>query len=158
KRITIAIRSNPPTLNSVIGGTANGKVPGVAEIEQLVHAGMAVLDDQGERRPQLSETLPSTDNGLWRLFPDGRMETVWKIRPNAAWHDGTPLSADDLAFTFMVVSDKRISVFRNPAYDFVESVDVVDPSTVVVRWKQPFIDADVMFSPSLAMPMPKHLL
>src|SRR5438046_1466334 len=76
KRITAAVRSNPPTVNSTVGGVANGKVPGVAEIESLVHSGMVVLDNQGQRRAALSEALPDTTNGLWRVFPDGQMETV----------------------------------------------------------------------------------
>src|ERR687888_576106 len=58
KRITVAVRSNPPTLSSIIGGTANGKVPGVTELEALVHAGLMILDDQGQRRAQLAEALP----------------------------------------------------------------------------------------------------
>jgi len=158
KRITVAVRSNPPNLNSTLSGTAIGKVPGVPEIEQLVHTGLEVLDDQGRRRAQLAETLPDTTNGLWRVFPDGRMETVWKIRPNASWHDGVPLTAADLAFTLTVVQDRSLSAFRNQTYDLIEGIDVEDPRTAVVRWKRPFIDADTMFSAGLAIPLPKHLL
>src|SRR5690349_17845314 len=66
KRIAAAVRSNPPTLSSIVGGTANGKVPGVAEIEQFVHSGLMVLDDQGARRAVLAEGLPDTANGGWR--------------------------------------------------------------------------------------------
>jgi peptide/nickel transport system substrate-binding protein len=158
KRIAVAVRSNPPTLSSIIGGTANGKVPGVAELEALVHAGLVVLDDQGQRRPQLAEALPDTTNGQWRVFPDGRMETVWKIRPNAVWHDGGQLTSDDLAFTLVVVQDKGLSAFRNQNYDLIEAVETPDPSTILVRWKRPFIDADTLFGPTLGMPMPKHIL
>src|SRR5205814_1297943 len=30
--------------------------------------------------------------------------------------------------------------------------------TIVVRWKQPYIEADTMFSQLLALPLPKHIL
>src|SRR5207302_5931303 len=80
------------------------------------------------------------------------------IKPNVQWHDGVPLSADDLAFTVPVGQDKDLPALGNAAYAAVESVDVIDPRTVVVRWRRPFIQADSMFTTSLALPLPKHLL
>src|SRR5207249_4148597 len=47
---------------------------------------------------------------------------------------------------------------REQALDFVESVEVPDPRTVTVRWKQPFIEADRLFSRRSVAPMPEHLL
>src|SRR5207248_1495528 len=157
RRITAAVRSNPPTLSSIVGGTANGKVPGVAEIEQFVHSGLMVLDDQGARRAVLAEALPDTANGGWQVFPDGRMETVWKIRGGSAWHDGASLTADDLVFTLMVVQDKSLPAFRNQNYELIESAEATDASTIVVRWRRPFIDADTLFGAALGMPMPRHI-
>jgi peptide/nickel transport system substrate-binding protein len=40
----------------------------------------------------------------------------------------------------------------------VESVEAVDPRTVTVRWKEPFIDANAMFGAEFAYPLPSHLL
>ena len=62
-------------------------------------AGLANVDDHGKLRAQLAEELPRTENGLWQLFPDGRMETTWRIRSDALWQDGTPFTTRDLLFT-----------------------------------------------------------
>src|SRR5438876_396802 len=73
-------------------------------------------------------------------------------------HDGTPFTSADMLFTAEVVQDREVGVFRNRAYDAIDSVTAPDPSTVTIKWKRPYIAADTMFSPNLGMPMPKHLL
>jgi ABC-type transport system substrate-binding protein len=67
-------------------------LPGIYNLEQLVNASLIELDGDGVVRPQLALATPSLENGQWRTFPDGRMETTWTIRPGAAWHDGQPLT------------------------------------------------------------------
>jgi peptide/nickel transport system substrate-binding protein len=159
KRVVAAIRGNPPTLSATISGASGrGKVPGVPQVETLVHAGLGVLDDTGERRPQLAEALPSVERGTWRVSPDGSMETSWTIRAGVLWHDGMPFTSDDLTFTAAILTDKAMSVFRERAYDLIESVEAPDARTVVVRWSRPYIDADLLFTHGLTLPMPRHVL
>src|SRR5213593_2874868 len=40
----------------------------------------------------------------------------------------------------------------------IEVVDAADDRTLTIRWKQPYIDADSLFSSGRALPLPKHLL
>lgn len=157
KRLLAAIQSDPIVLSSKIRLLGVG-IAGVSELERLVTAGATIQDDRGTLHPQLAETVPTIENGLWRLQPDGRMETTWKIRPSAKWHDGRPVSADDLIFTTRVVQDREIAAFREAAYDFIEALESPDPQTITVRWREPFIEADGMFSGERALPLPKHLL
>src|SRR5581483_8068577 len=137
-------------------------VPGAGTIEQLVNAGLGDVDGDGKIRPQLAEAIPSTENGLWKLLPDGQMETSWKIKPNAKWQDGTPVTASDFVFTTTVDQDTDLPILRNAGYQSVEAVLAPDPSTVVVRWKQPYIDPDTMFTSqsttAFGLPLPRHLL
>ena len=62
------------------------------------------------------------DHGLWKLLPDGRMESTWQIRDGAFWHDGTPFSSEDVLFTARVEQDRDLPIFRNVAYSNVESM------------------------------------
>lgn len=155
RRIVLAIMDNPPTLNERISTTGGGAVLGGAELERLVLTGLVRKDDRGVLRPQLAEAVPSTENGLWRVFPDGRMETTWRIRPDARWHDGAPFSSDDILFTAAVGQDRELPLTREAAYEYIEAIEARDPQTVTIRWKRPYIDADTMFDTS---PMPRHLL
>src|SRR5262245_48868689 len=78
KRITAAIRGDPHTVYQKLNPRSN--IPGIDALEQLVSSGLTVLDDQGNRQPQLAEAVPTIENGLWKVFPDGRMEMTWVIR------------------------------------------------------------------------------
>src|SRR5206468_4097237 len=101
------------------------------------HVGLVVEDDQAELHPALAEAVPSVENGLWRVFPDGRMETTWRIRSGAAWHDGAPFTSDDLVFTATVVMDKQLAELGDIAFESVDGIEAPDSRMVVVRWRQP---------------------
>lgn len=97
-------------------------------------------------RPQLAEAAPSVENGLWKVFPDGRRETSWRLKPGALWVDGTPVTAADLLSTAMVSQDRELPLFRHGAFDSVESVEPPDERSPLIRWRKPYIGADEMFS------------
>jgi peptide/nickel transport system substrate-binding protein len=140
---------------------AGGTVPGIGQFEMLVTAGLAVDDESGRLHAQLAEVVPTTENGQWELQPDGRMRVTWKIREGAVWHDGTPFTSEDLVFTARVGQDRELAVLRDPAYDMIEDVSAPDARTIVVSWKQPYINADRMFtsgSGGFAQPLPRHVL
>lgn len=144
KRIVAAIQGDPHTLYQDLNPAS--RVRGIDALEQLVAAGLTRGDQQGNPLPQLAEAVPTIENGLWKLFPDGRMETTWRIRDGARWHDETAFTSDDLVFTMTVVRDRELPIFGNFAYELIDEVLATDPRTVVVRWKQPFIEADILFS------------
>ncbi|MPZ15755.1 MAG: hypothetical protein GEU73_15260 [Chloroflexi bacterium] len=155
ERLAAAIMADPPVLNTKINpGTV--VTPGHGELERLVNVGLAIVDDQGVMREQLGEAVPTIENGLWNLLPDGRMETTWRIRRNAEWHDGVPFTADDILFTAMVEQDRELPIRRDVAYDWIEEFEAPDSHTVVVRWKQPYIRADILLNSSTTLP--RHLL
>jgi peptide/nickel transport system substrate-binding protein len=139
----------------VVGAVAGGNTNA---IHPLVGAGLAVSDDQGVLRPQLAETVPTVENGLWKVFPDGRMETTWTIKTGAAWQDGTPLSTDDLLFTLTVMRDRDLPFSGNRAYRLLEEIDAPDSRTVTARWARPYIRANLLFTHSLGSPLPRHLV
>jgi len=129
----------------------------VSAIEGLVNVGLTIQDHTGVARARLAESLPSVENGLWTVGADGSMETTWKIRPGAKWHDGAPFDAQDLIFTAEVMRDPELTVFNDAAYRVMSDVRAVDDRTVVVSWLRPYVYADQLFG-TLAMPIPRHLL
>jgi peptide/nickel transport system substrate-binding protein len=157
------IRGNPFALAQAINAGGAGTVPGVDQVEALIHTGLAVEDGQGRLQPRLAETVPSQTNGQWRVFPDGRMETTWKLQPKLVWQDGTPFTPEDLVFTVQVLQEPTVELARTPAYELIERIDSSDPLTITVTWKKPFIKADALFatinvSNQRILPMPRHLL
>ncbi len=160
KRLVAAIMGDPPTLRNTVHATGgSGSTPGLDTVEDFLNVGMTALDNRGQLQPRLAVAVPTIENGLWKLAPDGRMETVWKIRPNASWHDGTPFTANDLAFTLTVGQDRELALFRDAIYDAIEAAEVSDPQTFIVYWREPFIEADRLFGTQTpGVPLPWHLL
>lgn len=161
KRLVASVASDFTALSAQVVRSGSGTRPGLREVEQIVHAGLSVRDNRGVLQPQLAEAVPTTENGLWRVFPDGRMETVWRIREGASWQDGVPLTADDMLFTIRVGRDREVPYFRNAALDLVDRAEARDGRTLALQWKRPFIEADTLFggaSTAQPLPLPKHLL
>jgi peptide/nickel transport system substrate-binding protein len=158
KKLTAAILDVPGTLSGAINTAGSGSRRGVSELELLVSAGMVELQGDGSLTAQLAEAVPTLGNGLWKLFPDGRMDTTLKIRDGAKWQDGEPFTSADLAFTAQVSQDKDLAVLAHPGYKFLDGYDTPDVRTFVAHWKQPYIDADKLFNAEFSIPIPRHLL
>jgi peptide/nickel transport system substrate-binding protein len=132
--------------------------------DTILGMGLSTFDHQGILQARMAEAVPTVENGLWKVLPDGRMETTWKIRAGAAWHDGTPFTTDDLLFTAQLSLDPNLPEFRGGAaevWDLIEGVHAVDAQTIAVTWKKPYIKADRIFatgSEAFAQPLPRHLL
>src|SRR5437667_4303254 len=159
KRLTIAVISEPVGFNLAIETQRLSVTQ--AGLAYFLFPGLTVQDHQEALHATVGEAVPSIENGLWKLFPDGRMETTHPIRPGATWHDGTPLTGDDLVFTLGVLSDKELPQFRQLGVELIERVEARERSAVVT-WKQPFVDADALFSmtgnSTRPVPLPRHLL
>jgi peptide/nickel transport system substrate-binding protein len=159
KRLVAAVMAEPSALHRALIGAEVTQVKDIAF--NVVNIGLTVVDDAGARHPALAEAVPTLENGMWRLLPDGQMELVWKLRPGATWHDGTPLTAGDLQFTVQVLQDRELPEFRTDASDLIERTEVLDGLTLSTIWKGPFIRADRLFyahSEGFGQLVPRHLL
>lgn len=95
------------------------------------------LDDNGEVAPLIAESWDVSDDGLTYTF---------NIREGVTFHDGSPLTVDDVVFSYTNARDAEESphaaVFAN-----AESIEAVDDSTVQVTLAQP----DSTFLTNLAL-------
>ncbi|MEA2642578.1 MAG: peptide/nickel transport system substrate-binding protein, partial [Chloroflexota bacterium] len=134
------------------GGAAGGQEP-----VYLLHAGLTVFDDQGNLQARIAERIPSIESGDWKVAPDGTMELTWKLRPGIQWHDGTPLSAEDFVLGFKVGNDPALFPVATAVLTQIADVTAPDPSTVVMRWKNSFINATNLGLDNL-VPLPNHTM
>jgi ABC-type transport system substrate-binding protein len=90
----------------------------VATIGEAHLAGAAELDPSAlDFVPDLVSELPTTANGGVVVRPDGSMTVTYRIRPEAVWEDGTPVSGDDFAFTYETIvglplDDPELALYR----------------------------------------------
>jgi len=150
--LVIAIRVEPTSLNSRL------QSPGVTltTTRRLFNANLVIFDQRGQPQPYLAAEMPQLQTDSWRVLPDGRMETSYKLQPNLVWHDGAPLTASDFAFAQLVYATPELGAAHLPPANLIDEVTAADPSTVVINWKRPYALAGLLTEGF--RPLPKHLL
>jgi peptide/nickel transport system substrate-binding protein len=69
------------------------------DIHSCIIEGLTTTDENMKTVPLLAELVPSIENGLVQLRPDGGMDVTWKLRAGIKWHDGHPFTSADVKFT-----------------------------------------------------------
>src|SRR5581483_11637763 len=128
-RVTATIMDDPVFMLAKLSAPS---IRGADALEELVHVGLSTLDHSGSLTPLLGEAVPSIDNGLWTVHPDGTMDTTYRIREGARWQDGSPFTSDDLLFTARVAHDRDVPDLRDPAFDSISDPEAIDARTLVV--------------------------
>ncbi|MEA2640173.1 MAG: peptide/nickel transport system substrate-binding protein [Chloroflexota bacterium] len=154
KTITLAIDEE---LKNLWDPITNGGGTGAREVADVINQHLVAITADGSPTPRLLAELPSFDKGTWRVLPDGKMETTYKLRADAYWHDGTPFTADDVVFSYQVNADKEVPNADQDAVRLIDRMEVVDPHTLLVSWKESYPFADRMEHRDLYL-LPKHIL
>lgn len=110
KTLTIILLQEPETL---AGTSMFGRTQSTGGRRRLFNAGPALRDADNQPIPYLAESLPQLGTDSWRVEPDGRMETIYRLRPNLTWHDGAALTADDFVFAHQVYATPPAGAIGN---------------------------------------------
>ncbi len=94
-----------------------------------------VADEQGTSYCLLCETVE---------YPASRDWAVFHLRPEAKFSDGTPLTANDVRFSFELLRDKGLSSYRTAIAKMVDKVDVIDDHTVKFTFSKDYPRRDVI--------------
>jgi peptide/nickel transport system substrate-binding protein len=100
-------------------------------VEYLVCEGLA------QRDPYTLEFIPRLARG-WQISEDG-LEMTFHLRTNANFSDGTPLTADDVIFTFDWTMNPEVQADRTRSYlTELEKWEKIDDHTVKFTFKEPY--------------------
>jgi len=111
-------------------------------VTNVIFSRLIDWDSHGNLVPGLAES--------WTVSPDGKIYTI-KLRPNLKFSDGSPLSAEDVAFTLSVLYDPKYdgdtditlaniaggAEYKAGKADSVSGLKVIDPLTLQVTTTQP---------------------
>jgi peptide/nickel transport system substrate-binding protein len=125
-------------------------------IDSILFAGLTRQDGGLQWHPDLLSRLPSLGNGDvgWDRAAQ-RMSVTYRLRPDLRWSDGVPLTAEDVAFTWGVLHDPRLSTAAQlEGYRAISSVDVEDPLTFRATFDRIYPEYLGLFSAVL----PEHRL
>jgi peptide/nickel transport system substrate-binding protein len=112
----------PPLVLETVGRDIGDRV---FERLAVLRPGAATIDPAGFA-PALAERWERVDSLAWRFT----------LRAGARWHDGTPVTADDVAFSFAAYADTALGAMTAGTLDGVTAT-AVDARTVEVRFPRP---------------------
>ena len=129
--------------------------------QRMFNAFLELYDDQGRALPYLAEALPALNTDSWVVFPDGRMETRYRLKPNLTWQDGARLTADDFVFAFQASTPAAGFRTAQVPYTLIDDVVATDDRSFVIKWKSVYPDAAVLILGDVKFglpPLPRHIL
>ncbi len=116
------------------------------DIDRLIFSGLTRFDATGQPAPDLAHWIVSEDQLTYTFI----------LKPTLKWHDGQPLTAEDVAFTVALLQDPA---YPGPAdvgrlWQSVK-VQVVNPQTIAFTLPEPF--APFLDYTAIGL-LPEHLL
>ncbi|MDD5382238.1 MAG: peptide-binding protein [Candidatus Margulisbacteria bacterium] len=118
-------------------------------VEGVIFTGMVTFNESLEPVPDLAKS--------WDVSSDGKIWT-FHLRRDVKWHDGVPLTADDVVFTFNSILDPKVNSVRRSDY-IIDGQPIrfkaVDKYTVQAILPKPF--APFLIHAAMSI-IPKHLL
>lgn len=88
---------------------------------------------------------------------DDLLQWTFHLR-EALWHDGTPVTADDVAFSIMRIKDPETGSPRAGNFAVVERVEAVDDRTAVFHLAEPFTPLLSFLAMSMNVIKPQHVV
>jgi peptide/nickel transport system substrate-binding protein len=119
--------------------------PADRDVDRLIFSGLVKFNSQG---------LPEADLADWGTSTDGSIYN-FSIRPDAVWHDGTPVTSDDVIFTIDLI--KSDSLFPEDVKQLWKQIDVkrLNDKNLKLTLPEPF--APFLDYVTFGI-LPKHLL
>jgi peptide/nickel transport system substrate-binding protein len=117
------------------------------DVNRLIFSGLIRFDERGMPKADLAES--------WATTPDGTVYN-FTLRQNAVWHDGAPVTSDDVLFTIEMMKGVG-SLYPQDIKDLWSRVEVVKLNDKNIKFTLP--EPYVPFIDYLTFGIvPKHLL
>ncbi len=104
------------------------------------HAGSLVLEPlfnyaaDGTMMPALAEEIPTVENGG---ISEDLTQITWTLKEGVLWSDGTPLTPEDLIFTWQYCVTPETGCSSPSSFSNVQSVEAVDDRTLTITFDAP---------------------
>ncbi len=117
------IESSPTNLDPRVGIDAQSE-----RIDELLFDALVHRDEHFNLQPWLATS--------WDI-PDP-LTYVFHLRRDARFHDGHPLTARDVKWTFDSILNRTVRTVKTGTYRFLDHIDAPDDATVVFHLKEPW--------------------
>jgi peptide/nickel transport system substrate-binding protein len=127
--LTFLIESSPNNLDLRQGTDAQSE-----RVGELIYDPLVRKDEHFNLQPWLATSWERPDALTW----------IFHLRSDVRFHDGKPLTADDVAFSIRSMTDGTLITAKGGSFASLSTVEVQDSVTLIVRTKTP--DASLLFN------------
>ena len=134
KELTIPIPASGGSLTEGIIGIPRFINPLLAisdadrDLTTLIYSGLMRVSGDGTLIHDLAESHSVSENGL---------EYTFRLRDDIQFHDGTPITADDVMFTMRKAQDPNLKSPKRASWEGVVA-EKIDEKIVLIKLKQPY--------------------
>ncbi len=121
--------------------------PADQNIDRLIYSSLIRFDAQGIARPDLAES--------WGISQDGTVYNL-SLRPDAVWHDGRAVTADDVLFTLSLIRS-QFSAYSDDVRNLWDQVEIVQLDAKTIKFILPEPFAPFLDYLTFGI-LPKHIL
>jgi len=129
--VVFIIPEEPANLNHYLADAAI-----VRQVADATFEGLVDVDQDGEFFPELAAELPTQKNGG---VSEDLLTITWKLEPGLKWSDGTPITSEDVKFTWEAISHPESGAVKTGGFNLIESVETPDELTVVVHYSEFYV-------------------
>ncbi len=122
-QFTEGLLNTPAFINPLLSSS-----PAERDLMSLIYSGLLRSDGAGNFILDLAENYAVSTDGLIYTFT---------LKPNLVWHDGEPVTADDVVFTIAKAKDPALRSTRRASWEGVE-VQKIDKLRLTFKLKQPY--------------------
>ena len=122
--IMVGLVNYPPNIKPLENtGSSQGAV------KLAIWRSLLSYDAEGRLQPELAASW-TQESATAHLFT---------LRDDAVFHNGAPVTSEDVAFTIGLIRDPKQTAFLRADFDVVDRVDVLGPKALRIVLKQPKI-------------------
>jgi len=81
--------------------------------------------------PDLVTQIPATDNGGVKVIDTTHMDVTINLKSGLKWSDGSPLTVDDVIFTWNAICDPATGSANTAGYDHISSMEKKSDTQVI---------------------------
>ncbi len=144
--VVFGAEQEPPCLNGVLAGCNNTWTSWTVGIS---FPGLYRILPNGDLAPDLLEAEAKLTKKPFTV--------TYKIKKNANWSDGKPVTAQDVIFTLQTILNPKNDVAGRAGYEDVQRARAIDSKTLRLTFKKPYAAWKLLFYGQFGV-LPKHAL
>ncbi len=120
--LRMGLSAFPPNLQPWVSTGASA-----GTVKLLINRSLVAFDSKGALRGELAESWSIDGDGAW----------VFKLRQGAVFHNGEPVTADDVKWSIEEIAAEKSIAYMRGQFQAITRVEIPDPRTVRLVTKEP---------------------